>query len=68
MSNPIEFQVTPAHVGVRLDHFLGEQGTEFSRSRLQMFVRDGYLTVDGAIVKPNHKLRGHEKIDRKSVV
>ncbi len=62
MSEPIIFQVTPTHVGVRLDHFLGEQGTEFSRSRLQMFVRDGHLTVDGAVVKPNHKLRGSEKI------
>ncbi len=62
MSNPQEFLVTPSHTGVRLDHFLGELGLEYSRSRLQMFVREGHITVDGAIVRPNHKLRGAEKV------
>ena len=62
MSNPQEFIVTPTHTGVRLDHFLGEQGLEYSRSRLQMFVREGHITVDGLVVKPNHKLLGGEQV------
>ena len=62
MPAPQEFIATPTHAGVRLDHFLGELGLDFSRSRLQMFVREGHITVDGEIVRPNHKLRGTEKI------
>ena len=59
---PQEFLVTPTHTGVRLDHFLGELGLDYSRSRLQMFVREGHITVDGETVRPNHKLRGKEKV------
>ena len=62
MPAPQEFIATPSHAGVRLDHFLGELGLDYSRSRLQMFVREGHITVDGEIVRPNHKLRGKEKI------
>jgi 23S rRNA pseudouridine1911/1915/1917 synthase len=62
MPDPQEFVVTPTHAGVRLDHFLAELGLDYSRSRLQMFVREGHITVDAAIVKPNHKLRGGEKV------
>jgi 23S rRNA pseudouridine1911/1915/1917 synthase len=59
---PVEFLVEPTHAGVRLDHFLAERCSDHSRSRLQMFVREGHITVDGAIVRPNHKLRGGEKV------
>ncbi len=62
MLTPQEFLVTPTHTGVRLDHFLGELGLDYSRSRLQMFVREGHITVDGETVRPNHKLRGKEKV------
>lgn len=62
MASPQEFIVEPSQRGTRLDHYLGELGMEHSRSRLQQWIRDGHLTVDGAIVRPNHKLRGGEKI------
>lgn len=62
MPAPQEFIATPTHAGVRLDHFLGELGLDYSRSRLQMFVREGHIKVDGEIVRPNHKLRGKERI------
>jgi len=35
----------------RLDHFLVERLPEFSRSRLQAFIRDGFVTVNGSPAK-----------------
>jgi 23S rRNA pseudouridine1911/1915/1917 synthase len=35
----------------RLDHFLVERLPEFSRSRLQGLIRDGFVTVDGLTAK-----------------
>jgi 23S rRNA pseudouridine1911/1915/1917 synthase len=62
MSDPQEYIVAPNYSGVRLDHYLGELGLDYSRSRFQMFVRDGHIKVDGVVVRPNFKLRGGEKI------
>ncbi len=62
MADPQEFIVEPSRKNTRLDHFLSELGLEHSRSRFQNWVRDGHITVDGAIVRPNHKLRGGEKV------
>ncbi len=36
---------------VRLDHFLSEKLADFSRSRLQSFIRDGRVNVDGEPAK-----------------
>jgi 23S rRNA pseudouridine1911/1915/1917 synthase len=50
--------------GGRLDRILSEQIKDFSRSRLQKLVRDGYVKVDGTIInKPSHKLDGNEIIE-----
>ena len=35
----------------RLDHFLVERLPEFSRSRLQHLIRDGYVRVEGVLAK-----------------
>ncbi len=52
-----------ADPGKRLDHFLQEQLPEHSRSRLQAWIRDGRVLVDGAAAKPSLLLRGGEKIE-----
>ena len=57
-----EFLVGKADAGTRLDHFLTAHATDLSRSRLQALVRDGSVTVDGAIVSPGKKLRAGERI------
>jgi len=52
-----------ADPGKRLDHFLQERLPEHSRSRLQAWIKDGRVLVDGAAAKPSTLLRGGEKIE-----
>lgn len=50
--------------GKRLDHFLQEKLPEFSRSRLQEWIREGRVTSNGkAIVKVSFALRGTETFE-----
>ena len=47
----------------RLDHLLVKQHPEYNRSSLQVFIKSGFVTVDGAIVqKPNAKFEVNAKI------
>lgn len=47
----------------RLDHLLVEQHPEYNRSTLQKFIKEGYVTVDGEIVKkPNAQFERTVKI------
>jgi 23S rRNA pseudouridine1911/1915/1917 synthase len=48
--------------GLRLDQALARLLPEHSRSRLQNWIRDGKVTVDGAISDPKKKLRGGEEL------
>lgn len=56
----IEFTVE--HSGERLDKLLVIQVPELTRSQLQTLIRDGNVTVNGAVGKPALKLRGGELI------
>jgi 23S rRNA pseudouridine1911/1915/1917 synthase len=47
----------------RLDHFLQARMTEFSRVRLQTWIKEGLVTVNGAPAKPSLTLRGGETIE-----
>jgi 23S rRNA pseudouridine1911/1915/1917 synthase len=49
--------------GKRLDFFLHEKLPQYSRSRLQSWIRDHRVLIDGAGVKPSIVLRGAEKIE-----
>jgi len=49
--------------GKRLDAFLHEKLPEFSRSRLQTWIRDSRVLVAGKAEKPSYQLRGGEAID-----
>ena len=46
----------------RLDVYLNEKFSEWSRSHVQKLIADGLVTVDGAKVKASFKLKGGEKI------
>lgn len=48
--------------GKRLDSFLHERLPEYSRARLQNWIRDGRVRVGGAPGKPSTVLRGSEEI------
>lgn len=49
--------------GKRLDHFLQEQLSEFSRSRIQSWIKENRVLVDGAAARSSLQLRGGEAID-----
>ncbi len=46
----------------RLDAVLAEIWSEFSRSRITAWIRDGSVLLDGATVKPGRRLLGGERV------
>ena len=46
----------------RLDIYLNEKFSEWSRSHVQKLISDGLITIDGAKVKASFKLKGGEEI------
>ncbi len=48
--------------GARLDHYLQSAFPEHSRSRLQQWIKDGSVFVDGRAARPSHTLREGEEI------
>jgi 23S rRNA pseudouridine1911/1915/1917 synthase len=48
--------------GKRLDHFLQEKLSEYSRSRIQSWIKDARVQVNGAAAKASLLLRGGEAI------
>src|SRR5690606_33695331 len=49
--------------GMRFDQVASELFPDFSRSRLQTWIRDGQLTLDGRAAKPKEKLIGGEHLE-----
>lgn len=47
---------------LRIDKFLSEEMEEHSRSFLQKLLKEGLVTVNGKVVKPNYKLSPGEEI------
>ena len=54
--------VSTADCGRRLDQIAAELFSDYSRSRLQLWIKSGELTVDGQQQPPKFKLLGGEKI------
>jgi 23S rRNA pseudouridine1911/1915/1917 synthase len=52
-----------ATAGERLDHYLQSRMGEFSRARIQAWIKDGLVRVNGAAAKPSTILRGGEQIE-----
>lgn len=53
-------QVASEHAGQRLDQAAAVLFAGYSRARLQAWIRDGSLTLDGKPAKPKHRLAGGE--------
>ena len=49
--------------GKRIDQMLHERLPQFSRSRLQEWIKRGRVRVNGAAVRPSHSVRGGDSID-----
>ena len=62
-TEPLRLTVPDSCGGRRLDQILAELLPQHSRNRLQAWVRDGLVTVDGVLdIEPKHKLMGGEKL------
>ena len=59
----MNFRAEAADAGKRLDAFVHERLPEYSRSRLQQWIRDGLVLVNGAQGKPSSTIRGGESVD-----
>jgi 23S rRNA pseudouridine1911/1915/1917 synthase len=56
--------IVPAEeAGKRLDKVLALLFSDFSRSRLQQWLKRGLVLVDGEVLRAKHHLRGGEKIE-----
>jgi 23S rRNA pseudouridine1911/1915/1917 synthase len=54
--------IPPEHAGKRLDQAVALLFPDYSRSRLQQWIRDGMLTVNGKLGKAKDSVQGHEII------
>ena len=52
----------PECAGLRLDQALAQLLPEYSRSRMQAWLRDERVQLDGAAAKPKHKVWGGERV------
>ena len=54
--------------GKRLDQALCEVFPEYSRSRLQLWLKENKITVDGAYAPAKQRVRGGERIELRAQV
>lgn len=64
MTDPIELEaIVPLELaGSRLDQVAAELFDDFSRSRLQQWIKEGDLLVNGQLYRPKDKLLGGETL------
>lgn len=62
MAEPIRLQVPSGFPPERLDRFLADNLSDFSRAQIRKLIDDGLVQVDGALVKAGHKLKGGEDV------
>ena len=62
-SSVLNSQVTKEQAGKRLDQVLSQLFSEYSRSRLQRWIKDGRVLLDGEPCQPRDKVWGGEKIE-----
>jgi len=58
----MEAVVERGQAGLRLDQAAAELFADFSRARLQRWIRSGELRVDGQALKPTHRVFGGETL------
>jgi len=56
-------EIPEEYRGLRLDQALAEQLPEYSRSRLQRWIRDGHVLVSGQQLRPRDNIRGGEEVE-----
>lgn len=61
-------QVPDEYAGHRLDQALSQMFSDYSRSRLAQWIKQGRVSVDGAKLRPRDKLLGGEWVEIDAVV
>jgi 23S rRNA pseudouridine1911/1915/1917 synthase len=59
----MRFAINAGDAGKRLDHYLLEQMSGHSRARLQTWIKEGRVLINGAGVKASHLLHAGEQIE-----
>jgi len=62
-STRTELVVSSNEAKARLDQFLAKRLPEFSRSRLQQLIRDGFVRLNNSTSRPRQIVRGGDKIE-----
>ena len=62
-STRIELIVPTNEAKIRLDQFLAKRLPEFSRSRLQQLIRDGFVRLNNSASRPRQIVRAGDKIE-----
>jgi 23S rRNA pseudouridine1911/1915/1917 synthase len=57
------FNATSADAGRRLDHWLHQQLPEYSRSRIQDWIKSGHVRLNGGEARASHTLRDGDAVE-----
>jgi 23S rRNA pseudouridine1911/1915/1917 synthase len=57
------FTATSADAGRRLDHWLHQQLPEYSRSRIQEWIKSGHVRLNGGDARASHTLHDGDSVD-----
>jgi len=60
--SPITLQLDASHCGQRLDKVVAGLVPQYSRARLQMWIEDGHVTVDGKTARGKDTVYGDETV------
>lgn len=60
--------VCSQQAGLRLDQALSQLFPDYSRSRLQQWVKAGQVTVDGKVLRPRDRMKGGEEVEIQAVI
>ncbi|MBZ0093726.1 MAG: RluA family pseudouridine synthase, partial [Sulfuricellaceae bacterium] len=58
----VDLEIPLEHAGLRLDQALQRLLPEYSRSRLQEWIRDGGISLEGGVATPKQTVWGGEKV------
>ncbi|HFJ9371464.1 TPA: RluA family pseudouridine synthase [Bacillus nitratireducens] len=62
MSEVVQVTVAEEQKSERIDKFVAEINSEWSRSQVQQWIKDDVVTVNGKSVKVNYKVKGNDEI------
>jgi 23S rRNA pseudouridine1911/1915/1917 synthase len=62
LAAPMRASIAPELAGLRLDQALARTFPQYSRNRLQAWLRSGHILLDGARAEPRQPVRGGERV------